>query len=404
MTQVMKKAVLATAISATGLMMTHQASAFEIGEFMKEGDVIAQLRTRVETVEEDNTKEDAVAMTARARLGYETASMAGFKVLAEVDQVIALQDEYESKSTVGPNPDEATSVVADGAATDINRAQISYTMDGFQAIVGRQRIIFDNARFVGNVGWRQNEQTYDAARLDVTAVDDLKASYAYVSQVNDIFYNDVEVKNHLLNLGYSGLDFGKVSAYAYLLEDDESEATNDTFGLSFKGKTALDSVDVLYSAEYATQTVNDGSDGAEDFDASYNLIEAGAKVSGITFVAGQETLSGDGDYAFETPLATKHAFNGWADKFLGTNNATGAKGLKDAYAKVVTKVSGVKLLAMYHDYSTDKDGDDLGSEINVLAAKKFNKNFNAGVKFAQYSAGDTGFDTDKLWVWAEAKF
>jgi len=59
---------------------------------------------------------------------------------------------------------------------------------------------------------------------------------------------------------------------------------------------------------------------------------------------------------------------------------------------------------MYHDYSTDKDGDDLGSEINVLAAKKFNKNFNAGVKFAQYSAGDTGFDTDKLWVWAEAKF
>jgi len=156
MTQVMKKAVLATAISATGLMMTHQASAFEIGEFMKEGDVIAQLRTRVETVEEDNTKEDAVAMTARARLGYETASMAGFKVLAEVDHVIALQDEYESKSTVGPNPDEATSVVADGAATDINRAQLSYTMDGFQAIVGRQRIIFDNARFVGNVGWRQN--------------------------------------------------------------------------------------------------------------------------------------------------------------------------------------------------------------------------------------------------------
>ncbi|MEH6447698.1 MAG: alginate export family protein [Oleispira sp.] len=395
------KTILASAISTAILAIAMPSQASSVTEFVKEGDVIAQLRIRNETVQQDNAKDDAIAMTARARLGYETPSMAGFKVLVEYDQVIALQDEYFSKNTsVGPD-DTSKSVVADPATGDINRAQISYKSDVFGATLGRQRIIFDNARFIGNVGWRQNEQTFDAARIDVTAVDNLTATYAYVSQRNDILYNDIEVKDHLLNIGYK-TPVGKVSTYAYLLEDDDSGKTYDTFGLRFKGKTALDALDLLYTAEYASQTNNSGADGAKDNDAAYSLIEGGVKVSGITLAAGMETLGGDGTYAFSTPYATGHAFNGWSDQFLGTPT----KGLNDTYAKVVTKVAGIKLLAMYHDFASDKDGDDLGSEINLLAAKKFDKNFSAGIKFAQYSATDESgkVDTDKLWVWAEAKF
>ncbi|MGB1092569.1 MAG: hypothetical protein ACPGYX_10615, partial [Oceanobacter sp.] len=117
-----------------------------------------------------------------------------------------------------------------------------------------------------------------------------------------------------------------------------------------------------------------------------------------------ETLgSDDGAYSFQTPLATKHAFNGWADMFL----ATPASGLQDTYVKAVTKVAGVKLLGMYHDYSSDEGGIDFGSEINLLAAYKIDKNFTVGAKMAKYSAGDDDsgkVDTDKLWVWASAKF
>jgi len=394
----MTKTILASAISTALLAAALPTQAASVTEFVKEGDVIAQLRIRNETVQQDNAKDDAIAMTARARLGYETASMAGVQVLVEYDHVIALQDEYNSKTDFGSN-DTSKSVVADPATGDINRAQISYKSDMFGATLGRQRIILDNARFVGNVGWRQNEQTYDAARIDVTAVENLTATYAYISQVNDIFYNDVEVKDHLLNVGYK-TPVGKVTGYAYLLEDDASEATNNTMGLRFKGKTSLDALDILYTVELADQAQNSGADGAKDNDAAYSLFEGGIKVSGVTLVAGLETLGGDGTASFSTPLATKHAYNGWSDTFLGTP----AKGLSDTYAKVVTKVAGVKLLAMYHDFSSDKDGDDLGSEINLLAAKKFDKNFSAGIKLAQYSAGDTGVDTDKLWVWAEAKF
>ncbi len=395
------KTILASAISTALLAAAMPTQAASVTEFVKEGDVIAQVRIRNETVQQDNAKDDAIAMTARARLGYETASMAGFKVLAEYDHVIALQDEYNSKTDFGSN-DTSKSVVADPATGDINRAQVSYTTEGFAAVVGRQRIILDNARFVGNVGWRQNEQTYDAALVSFTGVENLSAAYAYINQVNDIFYNDTAVNSHALNVGYK-TPVGKLTGYSYLIEIDDSEATNDTFGLRFKGKAALDALDILYTAEYAAQTQNSGADGAKDEDATYSLIEAGIKVSGITLVAGNELLAGDGTTSFSTPLATKHAFNGWTDQFLGTP----AQGLSDTYAKVVTKVAGIKLLAMYHDFSTDKDGDDLGSEINLLAAKKFDKNFSAGIKYAQYSAGDDAFayvDTDKLWVWAEAKF
>ncbi|MFT6113773.1 MAG: hypothetical protein ACJA10_000706 [Oleispira sp.] len=396
-----KKIILASAISTALITVAMPSQAQSFTEFVKKGDVIAELRIRNETVQQDNPKDDAIAMTARTRLGYETASMAGFKVLAEYDHVTALQNEYNSKTDFGSD-DKTKSVVADPATGDINRAQLSYTTAEFVATLGRQRIILDNARFVGNVGWRQNEQTYDAARIDVTAVKNLTATYAYISQVNDIFFNDVDVENHLLNVGYK-TPVGKVTGYSYLLKDSDSEGTVDTFGFRFKGQTALDALDLLYTAEYATQTQNSGANGAKDNDAAYSLIEAGINVSGITLAAGMETLAGDGTASFSTPLATKHAYNGWSDTFLGTP----INGLSDTYAKAMTKVAGVKLLAVYHDFSSDKEGDDLGNEINLLAAKKFDKNFSAGIKYAQYTAGDDSYayvDTDKLWVWAEAKF
>jgi hypothetical protein len=402
--RVTTKALLASAISTALLTVAVPAQAQSFTEFVKEGDIIAELRVRYEGVQEDNLKDDAVAMTARTRLGYETANVNGFKVLAEYDHVTALQNEYNSKTDFGSD-DKTKSVVADPATSDINRAQISYKSDEFGATLGRQRIIFDNARFVGNVGWRQNEQTYDAVRIDLTAIKDLNATYVYMNQVNDIFFNDKEADNHLLNLGYN-TPVGKVVTYAYLLKDKstDNEQTHDTFGLSFKGKTNANNVGLLYAAEYATQTQNSGASGTKDNDAVYTFVEGGVKVSGISLLAGMEVLGGDGDYAFETPLATKHAFNGWADKFLSTNASTAKNGLADTYAKIVTKVAGIKLLAVYHDYSSDKDSVDLGSEINLLAAKKFDQNFSAGIKFAQYSAGDAGTDADKLWVWGEVKF
>ena len=81
-------------------------------------------------------------------------------------------------------------------------------------------------------------------------------------------------------------------------------------------------------------------------------------------------------------------------------------GLVDTYLSVGGKVAGVKLGATYHMFSSDKGGDDYGSEIDLLAAKKFGKHYSAGVKYAAYTEGDdrANGDTNKLWVWGGVTF
>ena len=122
---------------------------------------------------------------------------------------------------------------------------------------------------------------------------------------------------------------------------------------------------------------------------------------------GYELLgSDDGNYGFSTPLATLHKFNGWSDQFLNTPK----EGLTDLYASVGGKVAGGKWAVIYHKFDADEASatvDDLGSEINAVYSKSFTKNYTAGIKLAAYSAGDTTagkVDTDKIWVWLNAKF
>lgn len=383
-----KKTLLTAAIALASIQATTTYADSPL-DLVDKAKPIINLNLRYETNDVDNAADSATALTLRSRLGVQFGSYKGLTALYEVEDVDAYIKEY-APETAGYD------VVADPENTEVNRAQLQYSTGGFTAIVGRQRIILDNARFVGNVGWRQNEQTFDAAKLSYKA-DDLMVQYAYIDQVNGILRRfDADVSDHLINVSYSGLTAGTVTAFGYLLEDDDTEKTDDTLGLSFKGKTSK----ILYSATYAQQSVESG---ANEFEATYLSLELGAIVGPAKVFLGQETLgSDDGTYGFQTALATKHAFNGWADQFL----ATPTSGLVDTYLKAVGKVQGVKLLGMYHTYKADEGSTDFGSEINLLAVKKFTKQITAGIKMAKYSQGDDDsgkLDTDKLWVWVSAK-
>mgnify|MGYP003632177736 FL=1 len=129
-------------------------------------------------------------------------------------------------------------------------------------------------------------------------------------------------------------------------------------------------------------------------------MEAGLATLGVTFKAGMETLGSDDGKAFQTPLATLHAMNGWADQFL----VTPVDGLQDIHASVATSVNGVKLMVVYRDFSSDRNSVDYGSELGLQATYAFDENYSVGAKFASYSADDFGVDTDKAWLWAGVKF
>jgi hypothetical protein len=303
---------------------------------------------------------------------------------------------------VDGNPDY--SVVADPEVTEVDQAFVKYKTDQIAAKYGRQVLVLDNHRFVGHVGWRQDRQTFDAFSTQYTGTKDLTLTYAYLFKRNRIFGEDLDIrsKDHLLNASYKTA-FGTVIGYVYVLEEDNpGEKTIDTYGIRFSGGSDVGGIKVSYTAEYATQDKDDAS--GANFDADYMLLDGGVTVTGITANLGYEVLgSDDGLYGFSTPLATLHAFNGWTDQFLVTPN----EGLVDMYVSVGGKLGGGKLSVVYHDFEADEDTaavDNLGDEYGVVYARKFGESYNAGIKYASYSAGDTKVNTDKLWVWVGAKF
>lgn len=387
---------------AVMLASGHAVAADSLAEALETGKAYGDFRLRYEAVDQDDAtdRDDATALTLRSRLGYTTGSISGFSATLEFEdsRVVAGQDEYSVPGAVVDYD-----VVADPETTEVDQGFLQYKSDMVTVKAGRQILALDNHRFVGHVGWRQDRQTFDALSAVVTPVENLTLTYAYLDQRNRILAEnaDINSKDHLFNAAFT-TPFGKLVGYAYLLEVDQAaDNALDTYGVSFNGSADMDSLKLLYGIEYATQESESGS---TEFDADYMMVEGGVAVAGVTLKAGYEVLgSDDGDYGFSTPLATLHKFNGWADIFLGTP----AEGLVDMSVSASGSVAGGKWMLAYHEFEADDASDtvdDLGDELDLSYAMKFGKHYNAGIKYAMYSAGDINVDTDKLWLWVGASF
>jgi len=366
-----------------------------ITEALSDSTVKVNLRARYEGVDQDGKAKDASALTLKSRITVNTGSYSNFSLGLEVDKVDALVDNYAVPGEASDYP-----VVADPQGTDVNQAFIKYANSGFSAVVGRQRVLHNNQRFVGGVGWRQNEQTYDGVRAQYAA-GAFSVDYSYIHNINSITSADVKGEFNLVNAKYKINKNHKLAGFAYLL--DYEAAANDknsssTVGALYNGKFGK----FLVNASLASQS--DNGDNPMSYSAMYINAEAGYNFGQVTVIGGYELLgSDDGKVAFNTPLATKHKFNGWADKFLGTPK----EGLEDVYLTAKGKISGVKWAATYHDFSSDEGSIDFGNEIDLVATYQFNKNYGVLVKAANYSEGDVGTaqtDTNKVWVQMTAKF
>jgi len=385
------KSITGMSLVMAGLSVPQLSFADSITDAFSAGKASLNMRYRYESVDDGNTAtDDADAHTLRSRLGFTTGSYYDLKAHADFE-VINTGGDFNS----GTNGHTDYAKVIDPKGEELNQAWLSYTgIDSTDFKLGRQRIILDNARFVGNVGWRQNEQTFDAFNITNESFSDVKFSLIHIAQVNTIKGGSVDTAHNLFNVGIDKTPIGKITAYAYMLDDDAKTDT-DTLGLRLKGSAGS----FLYTAEFAQQS--DAGDNPSELSAAYLFGEAGFKVSKTKLFLGYESLGSDGGSAgFQTPLATKHAFNGWADKFLSTP----ADGLNDAYLKVVSKFSGMKFVGLYHDFSSDYGSTDYGTELNLVLVKPINKSFKGLVKYADYNADDFSTDTKKIWFALEANF
>lgn len=394
---VSRKTTISVSLILAGLAANTSTYAETISGAFASGRANIDLRYRYETVDDgDPATEDAKAATLRTRLGFTTGSYKDFK--AHVDF------EYTNHAGAtdfndGSNGKTGFAKVIDPRTEELNQAWLSYAgLSGTDMKVGRQRIILDNARFVGNVGWRQNEQTFDAFMITNKSFNDITLSIGNVYQINTITGGAVDTRHNFINVGFDKTPVGKLTAYTYLLDyDDPATSDIDTLGLRMKGNAG----DLLYALEFAEQS--DGGDNTDDFSMSYLFAEAGYKINATNVFLGYESLgSDDGVESFQTPLATKHAFNGWADKFL----TTPLDGLNDTYIKVVSKFNDMKLVGFYHDFSSDFGSTDYGTELDLVLIKPLGKNLKGLVKYSDFSAdsNSTYDDTQKIWLSLEGKF
>jgi hypothetical protein len=372
--------------------------------------LILDTRLRVETVDQDGLPEDAHATTLRARLGFETGKAWNTTLLVEGEAVVPIDNDYRPDPTV---PTMLTyPLVPDPEAYEVNRFQLSNTsLPGTTITLGRQRLAIDDQRFVGPVGWRQNEQTFDALRVVNKSIKNLVFDATYFNRVNRIFGPDspqghYEGDSGLLNVSYQ-TKAGKITAFNYLLDFENivgvpaavRDSTN-TYGARFAGDfPATDKLKITYAGSYATQT--DYADNPLDFELDYFNVEGGLTVKQYGVAVGIENMEGNGVKGFATPLATLHKFQGWADKFL----ATPPNGIEDTYVNLTANykaVGGLDTLGVvvsYHDYEAERIDADYGSEINVSLAAKYKK-INVMLKFADYDEGvlASARDTQKLWM------
>jgi hypothetical protein len=393
--------LLSTAIATIIASSNVVAAPDSITQAVKDGKAYGDLRLRYESDDRSNNT-DSDALTLRTRIGYKTAEFEGFTALVEFE---------DSREILGIEEADDDALIADSEVTELDQGFVQYKKDILTAKLGRQVIALDGQRHVGHVGWRGDRQTFDAARVTVKPIDGLTidASYIYkVNRINSGAFADVSDSDiKLLNVAYN-TPIGKAVVYNYEISEEPYGAADgwdelSTIGASLTGSTSTgEDLKISYALEYAKQ-----DNESKNADMDYMFAEVGFTTGGVTGKLGYSSLgSDDGNQSFATPLATVHKFEGWADAFLGQSlfGAGGGNGIVDTYVSVSGKLAGVKLVGVYHDFETDEGSADAGSEIDILAAKKFNDTYSAGLKYADYSAPTGGTDKTVMWAWVGMKF
>ena len=387
-----KKTTLTLALIAGG---ASQAHADTLSDMLSQGKMDFQLRPRYESVQQNGNPNDASAFTMRTMLGYSLAPKSGIGGMVQFINVSNLGSNHFNSTKNGM---AAYPVVADPSAAEVNQAYLDYS--GLSATLlkfGRQVIILDNARFVGNVDFRQNMQTFDGFSVENKSIPKTELFAAHISHTKGSYangqvpagYNLQSVGIDLLHASFVPMKGMHLSAYDYFYKDRSQldlaagNISDATTGIRLNG-SAGGKIRVLYTAEYAKQRGYAG--GKTGIDAKYRLIGGGIKIGSLLARLDYEDLGANstGTYGLQTPLATKHAFNGWADMFL----VTPGKGLKDMYATLSGKTGKFKLAAIYHDYKADYDSTHYGSEGDLTASYPVDKHLGVSLIYADYRAKD----------------
>ena len=396
----MTRYTVAALVVSTLLAGPSNPAAADLRQAIANGNASLGFRYRFEDVDQAYFGKDAKASTARARLTWNSAAAGAVTLGLEADYALTLGVDSFNSTT---NDRTQYPVIADPEGFDLNQAFVKYASGALTITTGRQRINHGTQRFVGGVAFRQNEQTYDGARIE-RAGDTLGWDYTYLHNVNRIFGPDDGAQpgdwygnSHLLRATANPAQGQSIVAFAYLLDFRNANGpqfSNATYGVEYEAKVAA----LSFHATLARQS--DWGDNPLAFDALYYSLQGDFDLNPFAVTLGLQHMgSDDGAIGFRTPLATLHKFHGWTDKFLVTPN----DGVQDRWVSAGRRLGKASVTLAYHDFRAAEGGADYGTEMGLSLIYPIRDNVDLLVKTARYSAETYATDTTKFWLMVDWK-
>ncbi len=375
-----------------------------------------QLVARYEYVDDSNNAlDEANAFTTRFALSVGTG-LAGIEGLSAFGQVTAVTnfgfDDYA--------PEKAGyDLINDPENSRVTQAYVDYKMNDTLIRAGRQMINLDDERFVGAVGWRQMPQTFMGYTVTNNSIEGLNLMASYLTDrygIVDGLTGGTETV--LLHADYQVMPELKLTGYGYLIGSGPTIFGSNTYGVMASGKAGM----INYIAEIATQQdasmeYENYGIGKDTVDALYYRLDASTVYNGFLFGAAYESFGEvDGNaHGFNTPFATLHKWQGFADVFAGYTSTTNTYGLNDLYGKI-GYVGGEygKFMAFYHVFAAEETtvglNDDAGTELDLLYTYDFSENLSFLAKAAFFSGKSDSVilaareDKEVYWVQIGYKF
>lgn len=368
------------------------------------------VRLRYHTVDQQALPDEAEALSLRIKAGVEFNIFKESTVLVEVEASENFIEDFNDTL----QGEITRPVISDPENFDINRLQFQTELIPHTRLtLGRQTIALDDWRFIGRWDFRQNEQSFDAARIESKIGPGL-LNAAYVRRVQRQFGNDspigeFEGDSTLVNYGLNTAA-GRLTAFYYGLDLEtgptdnlQSNLSSATTGVRLNGRHKWTDLGLNWDASIAQQT--DFADNPNDYAAIYAAGQLGLEYKNYDFAVKAELLGSDNGQAVQTPLGTLHRLNGVADQFLTTPD----DGLRDFSISAGYKFRNIGIFedirahAQYHWFESDEFNRNFGQEIDVELSGKW-KNIRLGLEYADYNADGFSSDTQVFILSTELHF
>jgi len=318
-------------------------------------------------------------------------------------------------------------VANDGSFTTVHQAWGEVLFNENMSLkLGRQELVYDDSRILGNVGWAQQARSHDIALLKYEKKGALKIHFgAAVNQVQTMPYN---VAGNYKSMQFLWLHkkFGKSFSLSVLALNNgvADTVTNGLVGAPMTTLSQIIGVRPVYKAGKLQASLNFyyqiGDDKATyvntsdnknyhknisainlRIDVSYKATDNLKATVGFEMLSGNSETNTDQSYgetnhAFTPLYGTNHKFNGWMDYFYVGNHKNNV-GLNDAYLQLDYKKDKILAGAHFHYFMANAEVLDqkefastgtikamssgLGTEIDTYVGYKYAKGvtFKAGV-------------------------